>query len=238
MTVLRLALESRQQELRNVLILCYHELASEETSPWVLRPETFAEQLAILVDRGYRFDDLPRVPDDSRDSDKRVVITFDDGTLGCLRYAHPLLQRYNIRGWFYLCVGYISGTVKPYQGTACMNWAEVRELAAHHEVGAHSLTHCVFDRLPRHRRLEELGGSKVMLEDRLGRPCLDFATPYGYVDEELAALAKAVGFSTLSTTESGMNHPVRPFRLQRWEVHSPGTRAEFEARLQELEAQQ
>jgi peptidoglycan/xylan/chitin deacetylase (PgdA/CDA1 family) len=218
-----------------MLILCYHELADDEASPWVLRPETFAQHLEILLDRGFRFDALPREAGHSPHEDKRVVITFDDGTIGCLRHAQPILARHGIRAWFYICPGYTNGVVRPYHPTSYMSWAQIRELAQHHEIGAHSLTHCVFDQLPPEQRLRELIGSKIVLEDRLGRPCPDFATPYGYVDDHLKALARRVGFSTLVTTEQGRNRDVEPYRLERWEVRSPSTAEEFARKLEELE---
>ncbi len=220
-----------------MLILCYHELAANEVSPWILRPETFAEHLKILIDLGYQFETLPREAQGTVASEKRVVITFDDGTIGCLRHAHRILERHRIRAWFYICPGYTNGTATPYRRLSFMSWANIRELARRHEIGAHSLSHCVFDRLPRDQRLQELAGSKAVLEDRLGRPCPDFATPYGYVDAELAALASIAGFSTLVTTQCGLNRVIEPYRLKRWEVHSPGKRAEFVAKLEQLEKQ-
>jgi peptidoglycan/xylan/chitin deacetylase (PgdA/CDA1 family) len=218
-----------------MLILCYHELAEDEVTPWVLKPETFAEHLEILINRGYLFDSLPRRAQAAAKHGKRVVITFDDGTLGCIRHAHPLLAHHKIRAWFYICTGFVDRKTKPRRSPRYMSWANVRELAQHHEIGAHSLTHPVFDHLPNDQRLLEVVGSKFLLEDRLGRPCADFATPFGYVDRDLAALVRTAGFSTLATTEFGYNRVIRPYRLQRWEVHSPGGREQFIATLQKLE---
>jgi peptidoglycan/xylan/chitin deacetylase (PgdA/CDA1 family) len=218
-----------------MLMLCYHELAEEEVTPWVLKPQTFAEHLQILIDCGYLFDSLLQSDRAAAKPGKQVVITFDDGTLGCFRYAHPLLARHKIRAGFYICTGFTDRTIKPRRAPQYMSWAHIRELAQHHEIGAHSLTHPVFDHLPHEQRLVEVVGSKFQLEDRLGRPCAHFATPFGYVDRELAALVRTAGFSTLATTDFGYNRVLHPYRLQRWEVHSPGRREQFIATLQQLE---
>lgn len=219
-----------------MLILCYHELAEEETTPWILKPETFAEHLAILQDRGYQFGRLPTSPSEDPSDDRRVVITFDDGTIGCIRHAFPWLERFQITAYFYICPGYISGEITPYYPATYMSWPDIRDLAQHHVLGAHSMTHCVFDRLPREQRLWEMQRSKAEIETQVGRPCVDFATPYGFVDEELQQLARVTGFSTLVTTEAGLNRTMNPYRLERWEVHSPGLRDDFVRQLEAWES--
>ena len=217
-----------------MIILCYHELADDESTPWILKPDSFAEHLEILADRGYCTGKLPTSADiiDA----KRLVITFDDGTVGCLRHAHSLLLRHGMTAYFYICPGYTTGAVQPYRSATYMTWSEIRELSRQHVIGAHSLTHRTFDNLPEVDRRQEMAESKAVIEDQIGQSCLDWATPYGYVDAELQRLAQAVGFSTLVTTQFGANHSIHPFCLQRWEVHSPCPRKEFISLLDQLEA--
>lgn len=223
------------QRVVKMLILCYHELSKEEISPWILHPNTFAEHLEILIDKDYQFRELPGRSISEASQGKQVVITFDDGTKSCIEYAQPILARHNICASFYICPGFQNKTVIPYRPTKFMNWVDIQELGQHHRIGAHSLTHCIFNNLSHDKRLQELVGSKAVLEDRLGRFCHDFATPYGYVDDKLITMVENVGFSTLVTTELGLNHAIRPSNLRRWEIHSPSTQEEFISRLDDFE---
>lgn len=217
-----------------MLILCYHELAEEETTPWILRPETFTQHLDVLAERNYR---TGKLPTSANSGDvPRVVITFDDGASGCIRHAHPRLLDRGMTAYFYICPGYTNGVVQPFRPTTFMTWPEIQELSQSHAIGAHSMTHDVFDHLPQNRRRQEMSESKQVLEDQLSQSCADWATPYGYVDLELQQLAREVGFSTLATTQFGANMPIDPFCLQRWEINSPCPRDKFVATLDQLEA--
>jgi peptidoglycan/xylan/chitin deacetylase (PgdA/CDA1 family) len=217
-----------------MLILCYHELAEEEATPWIFRPETFSQHLDVLRERNYR---TGKLPTSANAADvPRVIITFDDGTSGCIRHAHSRLLDRGMSAYFYICPGYTNGVVQPFRPTTFLTWQEIRELAQFHVIGAHSMTHGVFDDLPFHRRREEMSESKQVIEDQLSQSCTDWATPYGYVDPQLQQLARDVGFSTLVTTQFGANTSINPFCLERWEVHSPCPRDEFVATLDRIEA--
>lgn len=204
-----------------MIVLCYHELSEDDSTLWRLRPETFKRHLDIIKSR----------------KDFHPVITFDDGCSGCVA-AGEMLVNHGIRGAFYICPGYIDGTSKPYRLMSYISWSDVRDLSKNHLIGAHSMTHCVFDNLPEDLRRQEMVDSKKRIEDEIGKSVDHWATPYGHVDDDLKRLASECGFRSLSTTRFGANKEQDPMSIERWEVHSPCLDDEFIASLNELESMQ
>lgn len=219
-----------------MIILCYHELAGNEATYWILKPESFSEQLDVLLERGYRFDELPTCASRGEVNDKRVVVTFDDGTVGCIRYAHELLMRNGIKGYFYICPGFTDGVIKT--NNTYMTWSDIQELAQYHVIGAHSMTHPkAFLGLSLEQRRYEMVKSKEVIEQKLGRACMHWATPHGCVDSDLKQMARDIGFVTLVTTRFGANRHIDPYCLERWEINSRCRREAFTEKLIELETQ-
>jgi peptidoglycan/xylan/chitin deacetylase (PgdA/CDA1 family) len=87
------------------------------------------------------------------------------------------------------------------------------------EVGAHSMTHPVLSGLPAATQREEIGGSKLHLEEILGRPVASFAYPYGsrhdYSSATVAILKEAGFESACTTTDDVIFRSDDPFQLPR-----------------------
>ena len=80
---------------------------------------------------------------------------------------------------------------------------------------------------------DELDRSKELIEDRLGRPCLDFAYPKALPPSAAAALAVRERFRSAALAGTRPNRPghTDPYRLARSPVQrSDGTRY-FERKL-------
>jgi len=102
-----------------------------------------------------------------------------------------------------------------------MLWDEAREMAdGGIEFGAHTRTHPVLSRLATRQELdEEIGGCKLEIEQRLGRPVDHFCYPNGsnadFGVETVEAVRRA-GYLTAVTMEKGLNNSsTDPFRLRR-----------------------
>ena len=75
-------------ELGEVMILMYHEIGEPEEE-WVRTPDNFRRDLEVLYEEGYRLVSLNDVLDGNIEvppGTTPVVLTFDDGTKGQLRY--------------------------------------------------------------------------------------------------------------------------------------------------------
>ena len=94
----------------------------------------------------------------------------------------------------------------------CMSWDELKSFADDPlvTVGAHTITHCNLAKQSEEVALHELITSRDRLEEKLGRPVLHLAYPYGdrcAAGPREFALAQAAGFKTAVTTRPGMIFP-------------------------------
>jgi len=90
-----------------------------------------------------------------------------------------------------------------------MNWDELRDLAGDRlcTIGVHTLTHPNLSRLEEPEAARELGESRRIIEEKLGRPARHLAYPYGgpgAAGQREFMLANAFGFASATTTRPGM----------------------------------
>lgn len=94
----------------------------------------------------------------------------------------------------------------------CLSWEELQAFARDPlvAIGGHSVTHCNLARQSEEVAREEIALSRARIEEKLQRPVLHLAYPYG---DRLAAakrefaLASAAGYKTAVTTRPGMVFP-------------------------------
>jgi len=104
---------------------------------------------------------------------------------------------------------------------AAMSWDDARRLAGSSiEIGSHTLTHPILSRLRSAADLEhELAASRGRIEEQLDRECPHFCYPNGRradIGPRAAAAARAAGYRTAVTTETGLIYPgADPFDLRR-----------------------
>ena len=87
------------------------------------------------------------------------------------------------------------------------------------ELGAHTMTHPSLKILSASGQIEEISGSKVQLENIIGRPVMSFSYPHGEYSVETAKLVQRAGFEGASTTNfkcvmSGTD----PYQLPRFQI--------------------
>lgn len=87
------------------------------------------------------------------------------------------------------------------------------------EIGAHTISHPRLSALEESEALAELTGSRIRLEEKLGRPIRHVAFPYGRrqdCSKREFTLARKAGFASAATTRKGLiRHGDDPFRLRR-----------------------
>jgi len=87
-----------------------------------------------------------------------------------------------------------------------LDWDELRALvSAGLEVGAHTRTHPLLDRIPEAELDAEIGGSRLDLERELGHAPVAIAYPNGNHSAEVRAATAAAGFTVAFTTRRGTN---------------------------------
>jgi peptidoglycan/xylan/chitin deacetylase (PgdA/CDA1 family) len=124
----------------------------------------------------------------------RLIVTtsWDDGSILDIKLGE-LLTKYGIKGTFY--IPRFSKRITP------MQKVDLLELAAKHEIGAHTLNHAHLTLIPQSEAKTEIEGSKYYLEDIANKKINMFCYPYGEFNEDIKQIVKASGFSGARTVK-------------------------------------
>jgi peptidoglycan/xylan/chitin deacetylase (PgdA/CDA1 family) len=224
-----------------LLVLLYHRVG-EGNRNIDLPIDVFREQMAFLAAEAEVVtlaDGLARTADPRLNHDL-VAVTFDDGTADFFDHAFPVLAANSIPATLYLCTGPAEeGLVFPSWATgtidaSALSWSQVREVAESGliTIGSHTHTHADLDRASRDTIEDELRRSKDLIEQRLGRPCPDFAYPHAVTSSD-AERAVARCYSTAAIGGWRKNRPgaLDPYRITRVPVSRADGPAFFPAKV-------
>jgi len=129
--------------------------------------------------------------------EKAVMLTFDDGHDNHYSEAFPLLEKYNMKGVFYVI------TDKMSNDPVHLTWDQVREIAdAGHEIGSHTLTHRELNTLGLDDLKNELEASKKKIEEEINQPIISLCYPVGRYNDVVIEEAKK-HYLFARTTEAG-----------------------------------
>ncbi|UFP94523.1 polysaccharide deacetylase family protein [Gloeobacter morelensis] len=133
---------------------------------------------------------------------KPILLTFDDGYLGHLENAYPLLKEFNYPAVFFVHTAYVGVlTGKPH-----MDWDQIKQIDSEGLVSiqSHTITHPADLRTLDAAALErELVESKRILEQKLGHPVHYLAYPVGNQDERVRQAAIQAGYRLSFTMDLG-----------------------------------
>jgi peptidoglycan/xylan/chitin deacetylase (PgdA/CDA1 family) len=137
----------------------------------------------------------------------RLIVTtsWDDGSVIDLRLG-ALLTKYGMKGTFY--IPNYSNRVTILQND------ELRELAAVHEIGGHSITHPHLTMIPQPEARTEIEGNKLYLEAVLGKKIRMFGYPFGEFNEETKTILRACGYIGARTVKfNGLSAAGDPYEF-------------------------
>ena len=191
------------------MILAYHAVSSSWRSPLAVSTDVLRQHIRLLERRGYvglRFsesEDLRRV---GNLPERWVAITFDDGFANTA-LAEPILSAAGFRGTVFVVTDFVeSGRPLAWPGLRSrlrvaetefspLSWADLERLhEAGWEIGSHTQSHPLLTRLPQEVAMEELQGSRELIEQHLGS-CQTVAYPYGVADARVSSLAERAGYT-------------------------------------------
>jgi peptidoglycan/xylan/chitin deacetylase (PgdA/CDA1 family) len=200
------------------VVLAYHSIADLSHDP-VLReygvpPGRFAEQLDVLVRRGWTFVGLDALLAALRGeqplSGRALLLTFDDAYAELRTDALPLLEERGITATVFAVAGHVGGVnewdrAKGAGELALLDADGLRTLSANGlEIGSHASSHRPLTRVPRDELDRELDGSAAGLES-LGVPRpRALAYPHGAWSPEVAAEARRAGYAVAFTVAPGV----------------------------------
>jgi peptidoglycan/xylan/chitin deacetylase (PgdA/CDA1 family) len=199
-----------------VIIYGYHRFVKTVHSAWTeILPEDFEKQMQELKNRGIPVislqDMLAWKRGEKNIPPRAAVITFDDGWKSQYEVGWPILKKFNYPLTMFIYTEGVRGG--KFGGGEAVTWEQLAEMRdAGVDIQAHSATHQdlkkPFDKVTK-RRLNpqeyqqwldaEIGGSKELLEQRLGIKVNCFAVPFGNWNPQVKETAMRAGFEAMFT---------------------------------------
>lgn len=209
-----------------VPILMYHKINPYSASSlYRLWPEDFEWQMQYLKDNGFHTvsinDVLDQFEKGKKLPDKPVVITLDDGYRDNYLYAYPILKKFGFTATFYITTDYVA---EPGSEGTFMTWDEIKDLdKAGMTIGCHTLDHCWLTRASWEEAWRQVGDSKGILEEQLGKKVDNFAYPYGALNKWVTEVVYDWGFRSAVTVNPrpvSSANAKNPLELNRMGIYS------------------
>lgn len=205
-------------------ILLYHSVGEEYPDDRWVSQHQLREQLELLLEQGYtvltaseldaiELRGAPRPP-------QPIVLTFDDGYENFLLHALPVLEELNVGATLFVPTDRIGASAEERVslGARYLVWPELLGLEAEGvDIQSHSSSHPRMRDLADAEALEELAGSKRILERELGHEVTVFAYPFGSVSPRLEDLAEEAGYESAHSVGAGLNGR---YARQRISIHA------------------
>ena len=211
-------------------ILCYHSIDTSG-SPVSVDPQSFASHIAYLQEKGYQTVTLHDVAEFAQHGHtsvkKPICIVFDDGYKNNYTEAFPVLDKAGYSATIFVATDYVGKSNRwdeesmSIPSLPMMSWEEMGEMSRHGiEFGSHTKSHPKLAELDEKMAREELEGSKVELEDHLGKK-VEFASyPFGSFNDGVKTLAASLFTSVVSTRLGKVQHGSDIHALERINVAS------------------
>jgi peptidoglycan/xylan/chitin deacetylase (PgdA/CDA1 family) len=190
-----------------VPILMYHSINYGEGSHFV-SPENFARQMEYIKKNGYEvitLDELVRgIKSKQKTKKNKVVITFDDGYQDNFKYAYPVLKKLGFPATIFIITDFM-GKLPKKDKEKFLTWEEVIEMSRNNiSFGSHTKSHLYLGAtLDEKTVLEEMAGSKMIIEQKTGIPAGYFCYPSGGFNEAVKEMVKQAGYKGACTTNRG-----------------------------------
>lgn len=165
-----------------VTVLIYHRVGARSSVPVDLPAALFREQMAAIADRAISLDDaLEHLagPPPPPDVPNRVVVTFDDGTADVVEEALPILAEHRVPALLYVATDHVERQVDFPDDGRVASWSALADAASTPwlQLGSHTHTHALLDRLPDQEVAGELDRSIELIGERTGVVARHFAYP-------------------------------------------------------------
>jgi len=186
-----------------VPIMMYHSVNYEKNLEVnTIHPVNFTRHMEFLRRNHYNvisLDELVKSMEQSKSlPPKSVVITFDDGYRDNYTYAFKTLKQYGFPATIFVVTDEIGKE-------GHLTWKQIREMGKNGiTIGSHTRTHAYLPDISKEEQMEQIEGSKRILEKRLGHRVNFFAYPTGGFSEQIKGIVKeAGGYRAACTTNRG-----------------------------------
>ncbi len=214
----------------HIPVLTYHRIGQPgkdcRLEGLYVSPQKFREQMEYLCQAGYRSVTLGEFVSalyrKTIPPDKGMLITFDDGSRSILHSAWPILKEYGMTATVFVIPGCVGGdsqwtVTKEKQTDPLLNWEEILYLQSLGlDFASHALTHVHLPNIKEDLAREELQASRKILEEKLNRPVLAIAYPYGQYNQRIMEMSREAGYQCAFSTRRGNCHSLsEAYRLRR-----------------------
>ena len=197
-------------------VIAFHSIRPNKGQDiYAFDPDVF-EEIVLYINTKYGFSDLDTVSQHIQNETppkRQFLISFDDGYRDNYEIVLPILEKYNIRGIFFILPQYI-GKKNVWDRRAQvylqhMNHHQLLDLSRRgHTIGSHGLTHNSFLKLSDKDLKKEFVQSKEMLEQLIGDKIEYFAYPYGDSNDHIGQIGRQF-YSLLFSTNKNTSHDWR-----------------------------
>jgi len=185
-------------------ILDYHRVgAFKDDHVPTVSGQAFERQMRLLARHRIRvlcFDELMDCLEAGQPMPRRsTIITFDDGYEETYTVAWPILQRFGFPATVFVTPSEVG---RPGFAT----WDQIVEMSNDAvTIGSHTMHHSYLPLVGRENLEEELGGSKVLIEQRVGKPVLFLCYPVGGFTTDVQTIAQRAGYRAACTTNRSLS---------------------------------
>ena len=169
-------------------ILMYHNVCecNHLSRGLTISKALLEEHLNYIVKKGYTtlfFDEINRL---NKIPEKSVVISFDDVTENQLKFAYPLLKKYNCKATFFIPFKYVNGSDDWNDGRVkIMSLNQLKSLDSNIiELGHHSFAHNQYSLMSNNSINEDILASLKFVNDNQLKVVNAMAYPYGKFPRE------------------------------------------------------
>jgi peptidoglycan/xylan/chitin deacetylase (PgdA/CDA1 family) len=232
------AVDALRRPAPGLVVLIYHRVGRRSAIEVDLPRAAFADQMAFLAQATNvvtLHDGLARLTDPAAPREPLVAVTFDDGTADFADEAVPVLVEHRVPATIYVATDYVDrGRAFPDDGTP-LSWAALRDTVATGlvDVGSHTHTHALLDRLDATEIDAELDRSIDDITEQVGTRPQHFAYPKAVMGSAEADAAVRARFRSAAVAGTRANEYGRtdPYRLTRSPVQVSDGMRWFEAKV-------
>jgi peptidoglycan/xylan/chitin deacetylase (PgdA/CDA1 family) len=220
-----------------VPIFMYHHIADAPPGADAIRkdlsvtPAAFTRQMEYLATHGYHTislaDLVERLQNGRPLPEHAVVLTFDDGYDDNYTQAYPILRSFGFTGTFFLITDAVGN--REY-----MTWQQAIEMSRNNmAIEAHGRTHADLSASTLDDTVWQIGGSKTIIEEKLGQPVRFYCYPSGKYNAQTISVLRARGYLAGVTTSYGATHAAGGlFELTRVRMRGDDTLDQFINKLE------
>jgi len=212
-----------EDQIVEAKVLMYHHVgplpdnADDTRRGLTVSAENFESQLKYLKDNNYIISTLKELYEmisRGEDVSRVIVLTFDDGYSDNFDYAWDTMQKYDVKGTFFI----ISGKIGQNE---YMSEQQIKNLSSFgNEIGSHTVNHPSMENLSPDQARSELSDSKNALEELSGQSIISFCYPAGKYTDETKLIADEVGYKIAVTTQKGKPFSTNePFEIPRYRIN-------------------